>query len=406
VGRQPLALALRIAAIRAVYRTAFLLPLRDRVALIAPQATRLTGNLEAIRAEIARRPRRPRVVVISAPVRQASRVARLLDQALHDLRAAAYLATSRLVVLDDYLFALYVVPRRPGTTVVQTWHAAGAFKRMGRSLRDRSFGGGRELLEHVAIHSNYDIVLVSSRSIAPHYAEAFAQPLERFDASIGLPRTDVLFGDAAVAAAEAVRMRYGIPRDRRVLLYAPTFRGDSALDARSVDALDLGALHDALAADHVLLLRLHPLVRDRTAVDAVHGGFVIDVSDHPSMNELLLVSDVLVTDYSSVFYEFALLGRPIVFFAPDLDAYERERGFYFDFRAGVPGPVVTSTRELVALLRHGDLHAYREQVAAAARAAFDVADGRASQRFVDRFVEPLVGGRASSEGLPGRDARD
>ena len=91
-------------------------------------------------------------------------------------------------------------------------------------------------------------------------------------------------------------------------------------------------------------------------------GFAIDVSDHPDINELMLVSDVLVTDYSSAIYEFALLDRPMAFFAPDYEAYEAERGFYFDYRTGVPGPIFETSEALADYLRAGD---------------FDLAQGRA-----------------------------
>jgi CDP-ribitol ribitolphosphotransferase len=190
-----------------------------------------------------------------------------------------------------------------------------------------------------------------------------------------------------------------VPEGRRVILYAPTFRGASVTAARDAGHLDLALLEAALGRDHVLLLRLHPFVRSRLAVPRDLRGFAIDVSDHPDINELMLVSDILVTDYSSAMYEFALLGRPIVFLAPDVEAYEEERGFYFDFRAGAPGPIVGTTAELAAVLRAGvfDL----ERVAAFRRASFDVADGRATVRVVDRVILPALAGKPLDLAPPG-----
>ena len=167
------------------------------------------------------------------------------------------------------------------------------------------------------------------------YAEAFRQPLERFVSRLGIPRTDVLFGEERIARVTAdIRRRYAIPDGRRVILYAPTFRGDNVIDARFSDDLDLGRLRDVLGDDHVVLVRLHPFIRTRAPIGPELAGFAIDVSDHQDINELLLVSDLLITDYSSVIFEYSLLGRPMVFFAPDHEAYERERGFYFDYRLG------------------------------------------------------------------------
>ena len=106
------------------------------------------------------------------------------------------------------------------------------------------------------------------------------------------------------------------------------------------------------------------------------------------MNELMFVADLLVTDYSSAIFEFALLGRPMAFLAPDADAYERERGFYLDFRRDMPGPIFATTEELGAWIAAGDLDPARS--VAFAGTSFDVADGHASERFVDRVVLPAL----------------
>ena len=146
----------------------------------------------------------------------------------------------------------------------------------------------------------------------------------------------------------------------------------------------------------MILYRSHPFVRDRSAAESAHPGFVIDVSSHPDMNELMLASDVLVTDYSSAMYEFALLGRPMAFFAPDHEAYEAERGFYFDYATGLPGPIFTTTAELGAWLRAGTFDT--DRVRRFAAESFDVADGRATERFVDEVVRPAVLPGAGSRG--------
>jgi CDP-glycerol glycerophosphotransferase (TagB/SpsB family) len=139
----------------------------------------------------------------------------------------------------------------------------------------------------------------------------------------------------------------------------------------------------------VVLLRLHPFVRDALVIPEGMGDFAVDASGLPDINELMLVSDVLVTDYSSSIYEFALLGRPIVLFAPDHDRYVNERGFYFDdYVAGVPGPVVETTEELGDVIARGEFDL--DRVRAFAAESFDVADGTATRRFVDEVILPRV----------------
>jgi CDP-ribitol ribitolphosphotransferase len=203
-----------------------------------------------------------------------------------------------------------------------------------------------------------------------------------------MPRTDVLFGDGVKAIKAAVRARYRLPDGKRVILYAPTFRGESILRATSPADLDLAAMHRELGADHVLLLKLHPFVRKGHVIPPELAGFAIDASDHPDIHELMLVSDVLLTDYSSAIFEFSLLGRPMAFFAPDHDDYMDERGFYFDYRTGVPGPVFETTEDLARWLRAGVFDLARVQ--RFRDESFEVADGHASERFVDRIVLPAL----------------
>ena len=112
------------------------------------------------------------------------------------------------------------------------------------------------------------------------------------------------------------------------------------------------------------------------------------MSDHPDINELMLVSDLLITDYSSAIFEYSLLQRPILFFAPDHESYEAERGFYFHYADAVPGPIFATSEQVADCVAGGgfDLDRVRDFRAA----SFDVADGHASERFVDRLVVPAL----------------
>jgi len=382
-----LLLTLRIWSVRAVHAVFRRLPLRRRVVLATAHAGRLGGNLAIIRDELAsRNPPIPTVVLTHRP---AGGWRGRLGSLRFGVVAGYHLARARIFIVDDYFFPIYVIRPRPGTTIVQTWHACGAFKRFGYSVLDKSFGADAATAERVRIHGNYDICLVGSQTAAIHYAEAFRQPLERFVTNLGVPRTDVLFGEDRLARTAAdLRRRYAIPDGRRVVLYAPTFRGDRITAARYSEGLDLARLHAVLGEDHVILVRLHPFIRAAAPIDPALAGFAIDVSDHPDINELLPLSDVLVTDYSSVIFEYSLLRKPMLFFAPDVAEYDAERGFYFDYRTGVPGPVFETTDELAAHLRAGvfDL----ERVDAFRATSFEVADGRATPRFVDRIVTPAL----------------
>jgi CDP-ribitol ribitolphosphotransferase len=382
-----LVLSIRILLVRAAFAFGSVFRQRRRVLLATAHADTLGGNLAMIRDDLAAR--HPAIKVVTLAHGTRTGVRGRLAGAWQALIAGYHLAASRVVVVDDYFFPIYVVTPRPGSTIIQTWHASGAFKKVGYSVLDKSFGVDEALASRVRIHANYDVCLVASQHAAPFYAEAFRQPLDRFVSRLGIPRTDVLFGDERLARTRAeVRRRFALPDGKRVVLYAPTFRGDSVTDAHATDDLDLTILKDVLGDDHVVLVRLHPFVRARTPIGPDLAGFAIDVSDHPDINELMLVSDVLVTDYSSAIYEFSLLGRPMAFFAPDYEAYEQERGFYFDYRAGVPGPIFETTDALAAYLRAGRFDL--ERVERFRAESFDVADGRSTERVTDELIVPSL----------------
>ena len=355
-----------------------------RVLFATSNAADISGNLAFIRDEL--RGRRPPVPFVVVAYRTSYSIRGLARAAIGSLRAGFHLARSRVSIVDDYFLPMYVA-KPPGTTYLQVWHASGAFKRFGYGVLDKSFGQTSELVAQRPIHTNYDTCLVSAMRFAPVYAEAFRAPLERFIASTGIPRTDVLFGERRNAAERRVRARYDLPA-KRTILYAPTFRGDTSTSARAPVTLDLALLQRELGEDHVLLLRQHPYVRAQGPLDPALRGFVLDVSDHDDIHELMLVSDVLVTDYSSAIFEYSLLGRPMAFFAPDLADYEGERGFYFDYREGVPGPVFQATEDLAQWLRAGAFDL--AQVTRFRAEAFDVADGHATERFVDEVVLPAL----------------
>ncbi|MFM7781470.1 MAG: CDP-glycerol glycerophosphotransferase family protein, partial [Candidatus Limnocylindrus sp.] len=233
--------------------------------------------------------------------------------------------------------------------------------------------------------------LVSSASIAPIYAEAFGQPVEKISAAFGIPRTDALLPSPERDARErAVRERLGLHDGRTTVLYAPTFRGTDLKRAAAPELLDIAALSQVLGSEYRLILRLHPFVKSAMRIPPEAGDFVVDASNEPDVNEVMLAGDILVSDYSSIIFEYALLNRPMAFLAPDLAAYERERGFFFDYRTGVPGPVLESTEQLARWI--GAKVFDRQRVRDFAAASFDVMDGRATERFVSEIALPALRG--------------
>ncbi|MZD07621.1 CDP-glycerol--poly(glycerophosphate) glycerophosphotransferase, partial [Streptomyces sp. SID5785] len=220
-----------------------------------------------------------------------------------------------------------------------------------------------------------------SLSSNPHSTRVWqhAYPGDYVPLDLGYPRNDV-YHRAGAADVRAARARLGIPPDRRALLYAPTHRdGEKAWTPRP----DLATLARQLGDDTVLLVRGH-YVHDGPA--APLPDRVLDVSAHPSVEELALASDALITDYSSLMFDYAHLDRPVVCYADDWETYVATRGVYFDLTAGPPGHVARDQRELTEILRSG---AWCDRESAALRDRFrrrfcTFDDGRAAERVVRR----------------------
>ena len=276
----------------------------------------------------------------------------------------------------------HTMTKRPGSVHVQTQHGT-PLKLLGLDLRDRPEAGGdmdfERMLEHVA---RWDYLV----SPNPHSSAAFgsAYPGRYRVLETGYPRNDRL-SQGTSAEIGAIRERLGIPAGSTAVLYAPTHREQHP---GYVPALDLAALAAALGPDFTLLVRTHYFYAD--AERDLGAGTVLDVSAHPSVEDLYLAADVLVTDYSSVMFDYAVLDRPIVVFAPDWAEYQRIRGVYFDLRAEPPGLFTTTQDELERVLLDGTAAGPE---AAKARAAFRARfcpwdDGGAAERVVREVFTP------------------
>ncbi len=296
------------------------------------------------------------------------------------------LATARYVVTNDHFPDWF--QRRDDQVCLQTWHGT-PLKRLGFDVSDL-----RKTVRRFERHwerqvSNWQYVLSPNRFSTPILRRAYA--IEGEMVETGYPRVDVLAGADRDARAAGLRRRLGIPAGVRTVLYAPTYR-DQVTDRRGrfrLDLrLDLERLRAAVGDDTVILFRKHHYVVD--AAPATADGFVRDVSSYPDGTELLLAADVLVTDYSSMMVDFANTGRPMLFYTYDLDAYADEiRGFYLDFVASVPGPLLKTTDEVADALRdlEGVRAAHADRYRAFQETFCELDDGRAAERVVDRLLD-------------------
>lgn len=282
-------------------------------------------------------------------------------------------------------------PRR--TTYIQTWHGS-AYKRMGADearVKMLNAAARRRLQQAV---DRFDHFLVRGEHDVRTLGRAYRLPGEKL-MRVGYPRNDRLAGGAAPDAELAAQL--GLTDGRQVVLYAPTFRGDAGGKARKAQLLlDVERFAERFADEKVLLVRSHYL--ERVTLPGTVRGDVVDVSGRHDVTAVLGLADVLVTDYSSVMFDYVLLDRPMVFYTPDLREYTTQRGSYFDLREHAPGPLAETEDDLFRVLADiapapgsaPDDYAAARRRFAAEFGGYDT--GGAAAAVVDRFFEGRHGG--------------
>jgi CDP-glycerol glycerophosphotransferase len=278
--------------------------------------------------------------------------------------------------------------KRAGATYVQMWHGT-PLKR----IHADALGGPVGLLEHLSLDvDRWDVLLSPNPYSTSTMRTAFRWSGEILET--GYPRNDVLVAERAESVRANVRHELKLAAMQTAVLYTPTWR-DDAFWSESSDAgalaIDVERFATELGDDHVLLVRLHYKLTGMLA--GVDHPAVVDVSHHPDIAELYLAADAMVTDYSSTMFDFAVTGKPLLFYTYDMDRYRDElRGFYFDLSSDPPGPLANTTGELVKQLQRLPRlpDEYRYAYARFRRKFCPHDDGHATDRFVDRFFGPAV----------------
>ncbi len=268
-------------------------------------------------------------------------------------RMLADAATARYIFLTEASNVIGCIPKRKETTVCQLWHACGAFKKFGLSTAGELFGPDLASHRRHPYYGNLDLVTVSSPEVIWAYAEAMdLKGREEIIKPLGTSRTDVFFRDDFISAArERLYQVFPAARGKKVILFAPTFRGGVSF-AETARKFDPAKLAPALSDEYVIVIKHHPLIRSLPKIDPqLDGIFACDVTKSMTIEDLLCVSDICISDYSSVIFEYSLFERPMLFFAYDLEEYFDWRGFYYDYETLAPGPVCRTHEELIGNIR-------------------------------------------------------
>ena len=293
-------------------------------------------------------------------------------------------ATSKIVVLDEFTPMIHYIDLRKDTTLIQLWHACGAFKTFGFTRLSKPKGSPQTTKNH----RSYDYVTVSSTYCKKCHSEGFGISTDNVVAT-GIPRTDVFFDEAYKdRAREKFYSEHPQFIGKKIILFTPTFRGTVKETAfYPTELFDVEKVCRDIPDDYAIIIKHHPFVNDVQTIPEKYSDRVIDLSEDTELNDLLFITDVIITDYSSLVFEASLLYIPMIFYAFDLEKYINERDFYFDFKQYVPGKIAYSLDELIEAINKQDY--CTERIAPFADMFFDNRDGKATERVVKLLYDNL-----------------
>jgi CDP-glycerol glycerophosphotransferase len=280
----------------------------------------------------------------------------------------------------------YII-KKPGCTYIQTWHGT-PLKKLALDM-DTVFMAGEKGIDNYKRNfydnaQTWDYLISQNHFSTEIFRRAFAFSKEMLE--IGYPRNDVLFTKNNSADIMDLKKQLGLPLDKKIILYAPTWRDNEYYSKGKYKfnpPLDFGEIQNKLSDEYVMIVKYHYLVMDQ--VDwSPYKDFVYSCDLSFDIADLYLVSDMMITDYSSVMFDYSLLKRPMLFFCYDLEQYKDTlRGFYFDFLSEAPGPVTLTTQELITEIRDYNPTKYSEKQEAFYSKFNHADDGKASKRVVE-----------------------
>ena len=293
-------------------------------------------------------------------------------------------ATSKVVVLDEFTPQIHYIDLRDDTKLIQLWHACGAFKTFGFTRLSKPKGSPQPTRNH----RSYDFVTVSSTYCKKCHSEGFGIATDNVVAT-GIPRTDVFFDENYKAAArKKFYDAHPTFKGKKIILFAPTFRGMVKETAfYPTEMFDINEVCSKIPDDYAIIIKHHPFVNDVQPIPDRFKDRVIDLSADNELNDLLFVTNVIITDYSSLVFEASLIDIPMIFYVFDLEKYINERDFYFDFKLYAPGKIVYSTEQLIDSIKNEDY--CTEKIKPFADMFFDYRDGRSTQRVVKLIYDNL-----------------
>lgn len=290
------------------------------------------------------------------------------------------ISTAKVIICNSRTGEAHYFKKRNGQLYVQTWHSSLRLKKIEGDAIDTL---GQKYVKNAMEDSKKIDVLLSGCEFSTHvFQHAFWYDGEILKS--GTPRCDILIQGSHEIRTK-VYQYYNIPSNKKLLLYAPTFRNDKKAHLLGMKFnILLDTLHRTTGVEWVVACRLHPNINEKLSDENC-----LSMTEYPDMQELIVASDVLVTDYSSCMFDMAIAGKPCFLYTPDLEQYLKdERGMYFDIRK-LPFPLATTMAELSNNLSVFDSSQYKNNITRFMESIGSYEDGKASQRVVEYMIKKM-----------------
>lgn len=315
----------------------------NKITFLSNRSDRLTGNIKAVFHEITK--------LENVDITVMCKKGGIKKNLPNIFKFFKLYATSRVVFVDDYYHMISYVKKKDDVKLIQLWHACGAFKTFGFSR----LGKDSSLNQGSPNHRQYDYVIVSSSDVVPYYAEGFGVDMNKV-IPLGSPRCDTLTDESYKS-----RFKKQFYKDhpqligKKIILFAPTFRGGGLGNCYyPAEKFETDKILSSLGDDYCIAVKMHPYLKERPVCSEEYKNRLFDFTFNYDINDLLFVTDLLITDYSSVIFEASIVNVPMLFFAFDVNEYSQNRDFYCGFEEFVPGKIVKNTDEIISSINNRD----------------------------------------------------
>ena len=291
------------------------------------------------------------------------------------------MAMQDYIFVDDYAPLFGSIKLCPETKLIQVWHAGEGFKAVGYGR----FGQNDSPRPTGTCHKMYDYAITGSERLVDVYSEVFGMPKERI-LPLGMARLDGFLDDAVIKEKTSEFYKaYPNCEGKKLILFAPTFRGPGQSTAYyDFDKLDMHAIYEFCGNEYIWAFKMHPFVKQSPPIEKNQRDRIIDLSNYNNINDLFYVTDIMITDYSSAYYEYALLKRPVLFYTYDRVIYENTRGVHKSVKSSAPGKVCDTFEDLMAALKSKDYEI--EKTILFSEENFGKYDGHAADRIIDTLL--------------------